>query len=545
MYKVKDIISRADEVTVEKILGKQLVLLVQKLDKQYVKTNELKKLIFHINEERKFLDNKKFREILIDLLRVEEIKLLAETLGYLNSKGINEYVFLKNKKIISKSEDELIFYNFFDVKVPQFKNEFELQVGNQETIDPRYKLFPHQRRAVKELIEVLNKYPHRVLLHMPTGSGKTRTTMDLLCSYLRDNEHTVVIWLASTDELCNQAYIEFKKAWSYLGNRRINISGLWGNTDNKEVYHLNDGFIVAGFQKLTQFLRTHDGLKLLSKLASKISFIIVDEAHQSVAEKYQSVIEILFNSKHSTKLLGLSATPGRTWNDIEEDQKLADFYNSKKVTLSIENYNNPVEYLIDKEYIASVKYKNLIYSNINNQLDQSIFYNLNSKKDYSKEVLSILGQDSERNIQIIEQVINLSQIHKRIIVFAPSVESSEVIATILKIKGFLANSITSNTELEVRRTVIDKFRRDSDEISIICNYGVLTTGFDSPNISAAVIARPTLSLVLYSQMVGRAIRGKKAGGNSVAEIVTVVDTELPGFRSVADSFYNWEDVWDD
>lgn len=46
-------------------------------------------------------------------------------------------------------------------------------------------------------------------------------------------------------------------------------------------------------------------------------------------------------------------------------------------------------------------------------------------------------------------------------------------------------------------------------------------------------------------MVGRAIRGLKAGGNEQAEIVSVVDDELPGFRSVAESFYNWEDVWNE
>ena len=56
---------------------------------------------------------------------------------------------------------------------------------------------------------------------------------------------------------------------------------------------------------------------------------------------------------------------------------------------------------------------------------------------------------------------------------------------------------------------------------IVVNYGVLTTGFDAPAISAAVIARPTRSLVLYSQMIGRATRGTRAGGNAEAEIVTV------------------------
>jgi superfamily II DNA or RNA helicase len=71
----------------------------------------------------------------------------------------------------------------------------------------------------------------------------------------------------------------------------------------------------------------------------------------------------------------------------------------------------------------------------------------------------------------------------------------------------------------------------------------LTAGFDAPRTSAALIARPTKSLVLYSQMVGRAIRGPRAGGNKEAEIVTVVDRGLPGFGSVAEAFNNWEDVW--
>ncbi|MEH0409495.1 hypothetical protein [Streptomyces scabiei] len=79
---------------------------------------------------------------------------------------------------------------------------------------------------------------------------------------------------------------------------------------------------------------------------------------------------------------------------------------------------------------------------------------------------------------------------------------------------------------------------------VLCNFGVLTTGFDAPAASAAVIARPTKSLVLYSQMVGRVIRGPKAGGTDTCEIVTVVNPELPGFGDVAEAFTNWEDVWE-
>ena len=78
---------------------------------------------------------------------------------------------------------------------------------------------------------------------------------------------------------------------------------------------------------------------------------------------------------------------------------------------------------------------------------------------------------------------------------------------------------------------------------MLVNFGVLTSGFDAPRTSGAIIARPTYSLVLYSQMVGRATRGPRAGGNEEAEVVTVVDTGLPGFETVTDAFHNWEDVW--
>ena len=81
------------------------------------------------------------------------------------------------------------------------------------------------------------------------------------------------------------------------------------------------------------------------------------------------------------------------------------------------------------------------------------------------------------------------------------------------------------------------------EPRVLVNYGILATGFDAPNTSAALIARPTKSLVLYSQMVGRALRGTRVGGNAQAEIVTVVDTALPGFGDQAKAFSNWEDVW--
>ena len=67
------------------------------------------------------------------------------------------------------------------------------------------------------------------------------------------------------------------------------------------------------------------------------------------------------------------------------------------------------------------------------------------------------------------------------------------------------------------------------------NFGVLTTGFDAPGIEVVIIARPTTSIVLYSQMVGRGLRGKKMGGTEKVEIINVKDN-IQNLPSIYDAF---------
>ncbi len=88
-------------------------------------------------------------------------------------------------------------------------------------------------------------------------------------------------------------------------------------------------------------------------------------------------------------------------------------------------------------------------------------------------------------------------------------------------------------------------KSEKSDLNILVNYDVLTTGFDAPKTKIAIITRPTTSIVLYHQMIGRAVRGKKANGNKSCKILTVADTYLPGYKDLADSFYFWEDIWND
>ena len=145
---------------------------------------------------------------------------------------------------------------------------------------------------------------------------------------------------------------------------------------------------------------------------------------------------------------------------------------------------------------------------------------------------------------IIEKIIMESKNEKnKIIVFASSVKTAKKIYTVLKFEGILSACVTQDTNLIERRNSIESFKNEKSNLNIIINYGVLTTGFDAPKANIAIIGRPTQSVTLYSQMVGRVTRGPKAEGTKECKIITVKD-KLPGFRDISESFFYWEEIWD-
>ena len=191
---------------------------------------------------------------------------------------------------------------------------------------------------------------------MPTGSGKTRTAMHIVAEHLKTHEPTLVCWLAQNAELLDQATDEFEKAWSYLGNREVDVLRFWGNK-SADPLSATDGFIVAGLGKMHAFDVRNPASML--RLADRTSLVVIDEAHQAVAPTYASILSALHSKRPNTALLGLTATPGRTWSDITEDQKLADFFDNRKVTLEVEGYTDPVIFLIDAGYLARPKFRTL------------------------------------------------------------------------------------------------------------------------------------------------------------------------------------------
>lgn len=270
--------------------------------------------------------------------------------------------------------------------------------------------------------------------------------------------------------------------------------------------------------------------------------MIVDEAHQAIAPTYREVIETLSETGVQNALVGLTATPGRTWSDVAADERLSEFFDGRKVTLELEGWDDPVSFLMAEGYLARPVFRRLEVQ-ASPELKPRLM-RTGAEDDYDPMLLESLAEQVERNVVIVEEARRLIDAgHRRIILFGASVRHAEVLAAAFSALGIDGRVVTGKTAATTRERVIKAFRQSSPAPMILCNFGVLTKGFDAPNTSGAIIARPTKSLVLFSQMVGRATRGSKAGGNETCDISTVVDIDLPGFGDVADAFTNWEDVW--
>ena len=532
----RSLIGRADEEILAELLGVSAARLLSAMDPALARPSRLREMVLELHRPEVLLRRPRVRRRLLSLLRSGEAGELCQALGV---PATDAFANLASVKIRKNGKAEETLFRFFGVVPPSASATTVLP--DTVTLCPNYALFEHQRQAVRDARAVLVAHPHRVLLHMPTGSGKTRTALNLICDELRRSEPTLVVWLAYSEELCEQTASEFQRAWAQLGDRELNVLRYWGGHD-LDLEKARDGLLVAGLGKMYSTIKS--SWKAWASLADRTTLVVIDEAHQALAETYRDTLELLVGRDDTTRLLGLSATPGRTWNDIDEDARLAQLFGRRKVGLSIPGFESPVDYLVHEGYLAKVEFRSLTYGGGANVSDKDRGAIADSI-DIPLSVLRKLAEDEQRNLLVIHAIEQLISRHKRIVVFGATVEHAELIAVVLRARGIDAASVTGQTPTAERERLILQFKAVSDEPKVLCNFGVLTTGFDAPRTSAAVVARPTKSLVLYSQMVGRAMRGPQAGGNQHAEVVTVVDSALPGFGDVAEAFHNWEDVWND
>lgn len=528
-------LNRAPMSLVRTIVGEPLEGILRLLDPGLVTDERLRKLAAEMAGPAEILAEVGQREELLDGLPLAKLQELATRFDV-----AAEPVLSLPRRLhatLALADDLSPLYAFFGLMADE--RAFGLSRPATAEVEVAYGLFPHQRTAARRVLEFLQQEPRRVLLHMPTGAGKTRTAMHVVADHLRVHGPTLVVWLANSPELLEQAAEEFAKSWQSLGDRNVSVVRFWGGRD-PDLTDLRDGVLVAGFQKLhALYARNPNGLL---SLGDRTTLTVADEAHQAIARTYRGVIDALSQKHPEGRLLGLSATPGRTWDDLAADSQLSEFFGRRKVTLEVPGYPDPVEYLMANGYLARPTFRTLNHE-AGASLDAPDLSSLAAALDVPDSLLEELGDDEQRNLKIVTAVEDLALRHRRILVFAASVRHAHLIRAVLSARGHEAYVVTGEMEAQARERAIRRYKGNAPEPIIMCNFGVLTTGFDAPKTSAAIIARPTRSLVLYSQMVGRATRGPKAGGNAEAEIVTVVDPDLPGFGDVAEAFKNWEDVW--
>jgi superfamily II DNA or RNA helicase len=518
---------------VKRLVGAATVAVLEQLDPALLEPQKLAELALRLLDPEAVLKTPEQRDLVIGLLPLAKARELAERLGVADGRSL----YADLRRAAAAKAVLPILYSFFGVV--REERAPGLLTPDQGKATAQYALFEHQRKAAGRVVSVFTAAPRKTVLHMPTGAGKTRTAMHIVARHLTANEPTLVVWLAQNAELLDQAAEEFEKSWSYLGNRQVSLTRFWGGRA-PDLLSAHDGVVVGGLGKM-RALDQRDPNTLL-RLADRTSLVVVDEAHQAIAPTYAAVITALYSKRSRTALLGLTATPGRTWSDIAEDARLSAFFDGRKVTLEVEGYSDPVSFLIAEGYLARPHFSTL-NAEAGLELSEKDVQALAEAIEVPDELLERLGMDVKRNLRIVAAAEELATRHKRVIVFTPSVASARLVSAVLFARGYDTDIVTGETGQGERERIIRRFKSGAPQPMILCNFGVLTTGFDAPAISAALIARPTRSLVLYSQMVGRATRGTRAGGNKNAEIVTVTDPGLPGFGDMAQAFTNWEDVW--
>jgi DNA repair protein RadD len=441
----EDLLARAAEPTLQSLVGRTGVRLLARLDPELTQPTRLREVVLGLQSPQDLLLNAETRRELLVLLSRDDAVLLLRQLGL--PAGDDPYEALETVRVPQRSKRSSDLLEFFALAPPPEGLPVPATV---EEIVPIHGLFPHQRLAARRVLAGLVNEPNRVLLHMPTGSGKTRTAMSVICELMNEHEPMLVVWLAHSEELCEQAIEEFSAAWGVLGNRPVTAHRWWGPHE-LEPAKLDDGFLVAGLSKA--YAAAVRAVAEIGQIAGKVGLVVMDEAHQAVAPTYQHVLEMLTQAGRPTPLLGLTATPGRTWNDIGEDERLAEFFFQQKVPLEVPGFDSPVEYLIEEQYLAKTRFESLFYES-GIELSERDVRELVEALEIPPRIVQQLAEDEQRNLMIVHRAESMVQRHERLLIFAATVEHALLLATVLRARGVEANAVTGATATDERARCI-------------------------------------------------------------------------------------------
>ncbi|MEU6144166.1 DEAD/DEAH box helicase family protein [Streptomyces sp. NPDC047081] len=407
-----------------------------------------------------------------------------------------------------------------------------------ETIDgPRDfpALHDYQEDLVRNITTLLDRLaPQRAMLSLPTGAGKTRVTAEAVIRWVKrvGELEGPLLWIAQTEELCEQAVQSWKFVWGKVGAERpLTISRLWGGNEVGDIQG-NPHLVVATDAKLERCVDTepYDWLR-------EASLVIVDEAHTAISPRYTYVLGKLGLTQYETRrhLLGLTATPFRNTNE-EETNRLVGRFGRRRLDEGVFPSGDPYRDLQEWGMLAQVEHRTLEGGNIVLSSDERAQADRMAMLSRSAE--QRLVEDHARSLRIVQEVAGLPEDWPTLL-FATSVDHANSLAALLNDRGVPSAAVDSTNSVQDRRRRVEDFR--TGRIRVLTNYGVLTQGFDAPATRVVVVARPVYSTNVYQQMIGRGLRGPKNGGKPTCLILNVSDN-IANFDTQL-AFTQFEHLW--
>lgn len=330
-----------------------------------------------------------------------------------------------------------------------------------------YLLRDYQQRAVDRGTEFLKSGDGGGLIVLPTGSGKS----------------LVIAGVASRlDAPC----LIFQPSREILEQ---NATKLLSYGYEPAVYSASMGQREVG--SIT--LATIGSVKNRPDLFDRFPYVMVDEAHTVNAK--EGLYKEFFDALGNIRLLGLTATPYRLSTDGYGGSQLKFLTRTRPAVFNEVVAYAQIKELIDAGYLHPPCYQ------IVHGFDCTQVQLNTAGSDYAEDSLKRYYNRigfHDRLKRVIYRLLEIGR--KNVLVFTRFVDEAEALA--IEMPGVAL--LTADTTPQMRKAIVSGFR--SGEIQVVANVGVLGTGFDFPELETVVLARPTVSLSLYYQQVGRLLR---------------------------------------
>ena len=395
--------------------------------------------------------------------------------------------------------------------------------------------YEHQKKAMECMDRINSSADFSTLVVLPTGGGKTYTAALWLLHNAIDR-HKKVLWMAHRQLLLEQAAQAFQD-YAYAetiphisGFRYRIISGATNHGRTMDICRDDDLLIVSKDSIGRNLPALNNWLA-----GEKEIFLVVDEAHHSTAKTYRRVIDYVRSKVPHVKLIGLTATPFRT---AEEEKGLLGKIYTDGVKNNVVIHN-------DVGITYQISLKDLINRRI---LAKPVFESYQTEEQYGQELgleawesiqhLDTLPEDVARKIAlsvprnrlIVDTYKKGQKKYGQTIVFAVNVDHAIALNAQFREAGIASDYVVSSIRDMATGVTISREDNERKEqayregkLQVLINVNILTEGVDFPKTGTVFLARPTISTILMTQMVGRALRGPAAGGTDTAYIVSFVD----------------------